>query len=66
MRESGADATVGALRTIVEARLGVALEGKSRAHFDKALFALTNTPERKPRARRRCQVAIRRAKRGQN
>ena len=66
LRESAADATVGAIRAVVEARLGVALEGKNRVHFDKALLTLTNAPEKQPRARRRFKVANRRAKHGQN
>ena len=63
LRESGADVTMGALRTIVEARLGVGLQGKNSVHFDKALFALTHAPKQKPRARRRFKMANCRAKR---
>ena len=66
LRECGADTTVDTLRAVVEARLGVALEGRNRGRFDEALLALTNAPEKQPRARRRFKVAGRRAKRGQN
>ena len=66
LRECGADATMDTLRAVVEARLGVALEGRNRSRFDEALLALTNAPEKQPRARRRFKVAGRKAKRGQN
>ena len=66
LRDSAADVTVRAIRAVVAARLGVALDGKNRFHFDKALLTLTNTPEKRPRARRRFKVANRRAKHGQN
>jgi len=66
LRECGADATVGTLRAVVAARLGVALEGRDKFRFDKALLALTNAPAKQSRARRRFKVAGRRAKRGQN
>ena len=52
-----ADTTMGALRTNVEACLGVALDGKNRFHFDKALLTLTNTPEKRPRAHRRFKMS---------
>ena len=66
LRECGADATVGTLRAVVAARLGVDLEGRNNFRFDCALLALTNAPAKQPRARRRFKVAGRVAKHGQN
>ena len=66
VRENAVDVTVRALREVVAARLGIALDGKNRFHFDKALLTLTNAPEKRPRAHRRFKVATRRSKRDQN
>ena len=48
LRECGADVTMDTLRAVVEARLGVALEGRNKGRFDEALLALTITPEKQP------------------
>ena len=66
LREGAADVTGRALRAVVAARLGVALEGKNRAHFDKALLALTKAPETKLRNHCCFKLANRRAKCGQS
>jgi len=66
LRECAADITMGDLRAVVAARLGVDLEGRNSFRFDCALFALTNAPPKKPQARRRFKVAPRVAKHGQN
>ena len=55
-------ATTGELRAMVGRAVGVTLEGKYRAPFDKALSKLTAPPPTQPRARRRFKIANKRAK----
>ena len=54
--------TIGELRAMVGREVGVTLEGKYRAPFDKALSRLTAPPPTQPRARRRFKIANKRAK----
>ena len=62
LQDHGETTTVGELRAMVGRAVGVTLEGKYRAPFDKALSKLTAPPPTQPRARRRFKIANTRAK----
>ena len=62
LQDHGETTTMGELRAMVGRAVGVTLEGKYRAPFDKALSKLTAPPPTQPRARRRFKIANKRAK----
>ena len=62
LQDHGKTAAVGELRAMVGRAVGVTLEGKYRAPFDKALFRLTAPTPARPRACRRFKIASKRAK----
>ena len=62
LQDHGETTTVGELSAMVGREVGVTLEGKYRAPFDKALSKLTAPPPTQPRARRRFKIANKRAK----
>ena len=61
-----ADATVAVLRGVVGDRVGVALDGKYRAMFDKALLKRTAKPQQQRRPRKRFILAVSRRGRRQS
>ena len=61
LQQHGETTTIGELRAMVGRAVGVTLEGKYRAPFDKALSRLTAPPPARPRACRRFKIASKRA-----
>ena len=62
LQDHGETTTIGELRAMVGRAVGVTLEGKYRAPFDKAWSKLTAPPPTQPRARCRFNIANKRAK----